>query len=203
MHIGPSFIAHPQPAKLVKPGERALDHSARQAQMAAVTGKALADLWFDPTLAQDPPIRFTVVATVSLHALRFAQRSSALASNGRKPIQQWHGLCRVVTIRFCENDIQRRTGGIDEEVVLAARLAPISRAITCFFPHARPAPTNCQQSRARNRCGWRGAAWPAERDAACPRHLPLANRVRGASRSFLSRIPFPGAAAPMATRLAE
>lgn len=87
MHIGPSFIAHAQPAKLVKPSERALDYPARQAQMAAVTGKAFADLRFDPTLSQDAPIRFTVVAAVSLHALRFAQRSSALASNGLKPIQ--------------------------------------------------------------------------------------------------------------------
>jgi hypothetical protein len=87
MHIGPAFIAHAQPAKLVKPSERALDYPARQAQMAAVTGKAFADLRFDPTLSQDAPIRFTVVAAVSLYALRFAQRSSALASNGLKPIQ--------------------------------------------------------------------------------------------------------------------
>ena len=37
-----------------------------------------------------------------------------------------------------ENDIQRRTGGIGEEVVLASRLAPISRGGTCFFPMHGP-----------------------------------------------------------------
>lgn len=86
MPIGPSFIAHPQPAKRVKPGERALDYPTRHAQMAAVTDKALADLRFDPTLSQDAPTRPTVVAALRLNALRFAQRSSALASDRLQPI---------------------------------------------------------------------------------------------------------------------
>ena len=43
MHIGPTFIAHTQPAELVQPGECALDHPARQAQMAAVPSEAFAD----------------------------------------------------------------------------------------------------------------------------------------------------------------
>jgi hypothetical protein len=134
MHVGPTFIAHAQPAKLVQPGERALDHPARQAKMAAVPGEAFADLRTDATLSQDAPIRFTVVAAVGLNALRFAQRPSAPTGNGRQALQQWHELGRVMPIRARENHIQRRACGVDEEMMFAARLAPISRVGTCFFP---------------------------------------------------------------------
>jgi len=117
----------------VQPGERALDHPARQAKMAAVLGETLADLWLNTLPAQDLTIGFTVVATVRLYALRFAQRSSASAGNGRKAIEQRHELSRIVTIRSSENRVQRCTVGIDEEVVLAARLAPISQVGPSFF----------------------------------------------------------------------
>lgn len=82
MHIGPTSIAHPQPAKLVQPGERALDDPARPAQMAAVFGASLADLRPDATSAQALPIGFTVLAVVGLYALWFAQRPSTPAANG-------------------------------------------------------------------------------------------------------------------------
>lgn len=127
MHIIPTFIAHTLPAKLVQPGERALDYPARQAKVAAMLGLALADLRPKATLSQDLPIGFTVVATVGLHALRFAQRWSSPASNRWQAIEQGHELDRIMTIRSRENHIQRRAGGIDEEAVLAACLAPVSR----------------------------------------------------------------------------
>lgn len=133
MHFGPTFIAHTQATKLVQPSERALDHPACQAEMTAVLGEALADLRPDATLSQDLPICFTVVTTVSLHAPRFAQRPFTLASDGRNPFQQGHELGRIMTIRTREDHIQWYTGGVDEGVVLAARLAPISR-VGAFFP---------------------------------------------------------------------
>lgn len=87
MHIGPTFIENTQATKLVQPGERALDHPARQAKMAAVRGEALADLRPDATLSQDSSIRFTVIVAVGLNALRFAQRSSAPPGNGQQAIK--------------------------------------------------------------------------------------------------------------------
>jgi hypothetical protein len=136
----------------------------------------------------------TVVASLGLHALRFAQRSSASARDGRQAIEQRHELGRVVTVCTSQNGIQRRAVSVDDEEVLAARLAPISRVGASFFPYTPPAPTNCRQSRAKNQSGWRGAARPAARDAACPRPRPSASREPGTSRSCPSRSPFPWAA---------
>jgi hypothetical protein len=136
----------------------------------------------------------SIVVAVGLHALRFAQRPSAPSGNRRQAIQQGHEVGRVVTIRARENRIQRRTADIDEEVMLAVRLAPISRVGPCFFPHAQPAPRSCRQSRARNRAGRHGAVRPVARGAACSTRPPFASRALGANTSCLSRIPFPGAA---------
>lgn len=134
MHIGPAFITHTQSAKLMQSGEGGLAYPGGDTEMAAVFDASLADLREDTTLTQDATIGFAVVTTVGLHAPGFDGRPSASASNRRHAIKQRHELSGVVAVGGGEDNVQRRAVAVDDEVVLAARLAPLSRIGTSFFP---------------------------------------------------------------------
>lgn len=122
--------------------------------------------------------------------------------SGRHAIQEGHQLRRIVTVGTGQDDIERDAVAIDEEVMLAARLAPISRVGTSFFPHSRPAPMKNRRSRAKNRGGGHCAVWPTGCGTVCPRRQPVANRGHEASNSSRNRTPFPWAAFPKAGRIA-
>lgn len=134
MHIRSTFISHPQTAKLMQPGEGTLHHPARCAQMAAMQGAPLADLRHDAASTKDAPSFFAVVPAVGLHAMRLAQRSAAPAGDRAHPVEQRQQLRGVVPIGAGQNDVERRACGVDKQVVLAARLAPIRRVRSGFFP---------------------------------------------------------------------
>lgn len=134
MQIGSTFIAYPQAAELVQPGDGALDHPACDAGMTAMPGTTFADLRAHATLPQDTAIAFTVVAAVGLNDFRPLQWVAAPSGNGRHALQERHQLRRIVPVGASQDDIERDAVAVDEEVVLAARLAPISRVGTSFFP---------------------------------------------------------------------
>jgi hypothetical protein len=118
----------------MQPGEGALHHPPRHAQMAAVYGAPLANLRHDAVTPQDAPAFFAIVSAIGLHAMRFAQRSAPPAGDGSHAIEQWQELRGVVPIGAGQDDIKRDAFGVDEQVVLAARLAPIGRVRSGFFP---------------------------------------------------------------------
>ena len=156
MQIGPAFITYPQAAELVQPGDGAFDHPARHAEMAAMSGAALADLRADAALPQDIPVAFTVVGTIGLNDFRARQRMATPSRNGRHALQERQQLRRVVPVGAGQDDIQWRAVAVDEEVVLAARLAPISRVGTSFFP---PCTARTDEESAITREKSRRSAW--------------------------------------------
>lgn len=134
MHIRSTFITHPQTPKLMQPCEGALNHPPGHAQMAAMHSASLANQRHDATPPQDAPTFFTVVPAIGLHVMRFAQRSAATTGDGSHAIAQRQELRSVVPIGASQDDIERDAVGIDKQVVFAARLAPISRVRSGFFP---------------------------------------------------------------------
>lgn len=127
MHISSPFITHTQASKLMQPGESAFDHPARHTKVAAMPGAAPGELRMDATLPQDTAIALAIVSTVGLHTPRFAQGPATPPSDGRNSVEQRHELCRIVTVSASQDHIQWCAVAVDDEVVLAARLAPISR----------------------------------------------------------------------------
>jgi hypothetical protein len=121
VHIGSTFIAHTQPAKLMQPGERALNYPTRQAKITTVSGASFADLGPNAALSQAPTNRFTVVAVIGLHAFRFSQRASAPASDGRHAVKQCQELGRVVTVGTCQNDVQQWAASVGAQNLLERR----------------------------------------------------------------------------------
>src|SRR3569833_2838646 len=134
MHIGSPVVAHTQASKLMQPGEGALDDPARHAEMAAMSGTTLSKLRMDATLPQDTTIALAIISTIGLHTAGVAQGPATPSSDGRNPIEQRHELCGIVPVRARQNHIQRCPVAVDDEVVLAACLAPISRVGPSFFP---------------------------------------------------------------------
>lgn len=45
MNVGAPFVAHPEPAELVEPSERAFDHPAIDAKAAAMLNSPVVDEW--------------------------------------------------------------------------------------------------------------------------------------------------------------
>lgn len=134
MHIGSPFITHTQASKLMQPGESAFDHPARHTKVAAMPGAALGELRMDATLPQDTAITLAIVSTVGLYTPWFAQGPATPPGDCRNPVEQRHELGRIVTVSASQDQIQWCTVAVDDEVVLAARLAPISRVGPSFFP---------------------------------------------------------------------
>lgn len=134
MHVGPAFITHSQTAELMQPGESALDYPARCAQMAAMRGASLADLRTNAALPQDSAITFAVITPIGLNECRLDQRMTASTGNLWHALNERHQLRAVVAVGPRENDVYRCAVAIDDEVVLAPRLAPISRVGPSFFP---------------------------------------------------------------------
>lgn len=145
MHVGPAFIAHSQPAELMQPGEGSLDDPARGAKMAAMLAAPLADLRTDATLTQECAIPFAVIAAVGLNVCRLDQRMTASTGNLCHALNKRHELRAVVAVGAGQDDIQWRAVAIDEEMVLATRLAPISRVGPSFFPRVWLAPTTSRR----------------------------------------------------------
>lgn len=78
----------------------------------------------DVALAQTLPVRLRTVIPVTLNDFRYAQWTSTRSSDRRKRLNQRIELHDVVAIRSSQDDRERDALRINDEVVLAAELAP-------------------------------------------------------------------------------
>jgi hypothetical protein len=65
MKVCPLFVAHPQSAELIQPGESSLHYPAPSAQAAAIFGVALRKKRHDAALTQASPDCLGVITTVA------------------------------------------------------------------------------------------------------------------------------------------
>ena len=128
MHVGPPLVADQQSLEAMQPGEAALHDPAIAPQSGAVRGSTAGDLWPDAALAQLASIAVVVVATVGVEASGASPGPAHLAAHRRHGIEQGQQLGDVVAIAAGQGAGERQSFGLDEEVVLGARTAPIDRA---------------------------------------------------------------------------
>ncbi len=134
MNVRPPFIACAQTSELMQPGDGALNDPARDAQAAAVLGVATSNERIDAASSQGISMRLRVVATISLHEIGLATRTTRLASDRGNRIDQWQQLRNVVAVGFGKNDAQRNALCVAEDVVLRARFTAIGWVRSSFFP---------------------------------------------------------------------
>ena len=134
MDRGQSFIAYAQSPKLMQPGDSAFDYPPGFAKIAAMRCSAFGNLVINAALLQCQTMGATIVGTIGLKGLGLFQRPPALSSNWVDAIYQWQQLRDVMPVGLGQNDIDRDTLRVDEEVVLAARLTAIGWVRSTFFP---------------------------------------------------------------------
>ncbi|AJY27267.1 hypothetical protein BTM_4058 [Burkholderia thailandensis 34] len=134
MHVCVPFVANLEPSECMKPGKGTFDEPARFTEATAVRRTDFGKQGRDAAFAQTLSVRLGTVAPVALNNLRFAQRTSAFSSDGRNRLNQRIELRDVVAIRGSQDDRQRDTLRVDDEVVLTAELAPVRWVRAGFFP---------------------------------------------------------------------
>jgi hypothetical protein len=134
MDMSVAFVANLQASKGMKPGNRTLDLPTCFAESAAMGRADFCEQWCDATFAQALPMRLGTVAPVTLDDLRLVKGMPPLAPNGRDGLDQRIELRDVVAVCTGQDDRERDALRVDDEVVLAAELAPVRWVRACFFP---------------------------------------------------------------------
>ncbi len=147
--MGVTFVANLQASKRVKPCNRTLDGPTRFAQATAMGRANLCEHRFDAALSQTLSMCFRTVAPVTLNDLRFVQWASPLASNVWNSIDECIKLGDVVAVRLAQDDRERGTFRVDDEVVFAAELAPVRWIRAGFFPRQHRANRRTVHKRSR------------------------------------------------------
>ena len=171
MNLGLPFVADAQPAKLMQPGDRALDHPAGAAKAAPMLGVAARNLGGDAAGGQARAMGIGVVAAVGLHAVGFALRCPRFAGDGRDRLHERQQLGDVVAVGLGQDHRKGKALGVREEVVFRAGFTAIGRVRSSFFP-APTARIEEESAMAREK-SMRSAARSLESSKRCSRsHTP-------------------------------
>jgi hypothetical protein len=129
-----AFVANLQASKRVKPGYRALYWPTRFTQSAAMRRADFSKQRLDAAFAQASPMWFGAIASVALNCSRLVQGATALTSYRWNGLDQCFELSDVMAVRPSQDDRERDALRVDNEVMLAAELAPVRGVRAGFFP---------------------------------------------------------------------
>jgi hypothetical protein len=189
MDMGITFVANLQASERVKPCNRAPDWPTRFAQATAMGRANLCKCRRDAAFSQTLAVRLRAVAPVALNDSRLMQRTSPIAATVWNGIDECIKLSEVVTVRPSQDDRERDTFRVDDEVVFAAELASVRWIRAGFFPPAWCESTSCPQALVTSRFRHDDAVRPA-RFRGCVARLLLPAMPRAfASRQCPNRIP--------------
>jgi hypothetical protein len=135
--VGAPIEAHSKSLELMKPRERSLDDPTVEAEPAAVCGTALRYEGTDSKSSQLLAMSSGVVGAISEYVVRPPSGATDQSSNWRNGVDQRKQLRDVVMVGACEGDGERKSGSVNEKVMLAAGTAAIRGVRPCFFPPRR------------------------------------------------------------------
>jgi hypothetical protein len=151
--------ADPQPAEPVQVGERTFHDPALGAESGAVLGAPAGDDRLHTEIPDQAAVLVVVVAAVAQHQVRAAPGPASLAPHRRYRLKQWDQLGDVVAVAAGQGGGERDAGAVGDQVMFAARPAPIDGAssglgspLTPGYGSRRPPPG---RSPGRSPCGVR------------------------------------------------
>ncbi len=201
MNVGSPLVANAQPSELVQPCQGSLHHPPMDAEATPVLGKALGQDRLYPQRPQRAPMRFRVICSVSLNSVWSPAWASSLAPNGRNGFHQGQQLGHIMTISSRQDDGQRDSLGVGDQVVFAPRLTPIGRIGPRFSPRRPPLGWRRYPPRlGTSQSGRLLAVWPETVHEGFARPQLPASLEDDANRSCPSHTPSPGAASPKECR---
>jgi hypothetical protein len=123
-----SVGAEEQSAAVVEPGEGAFDDPALASEPGAVVCLAAGDDRFDTAAPDEAAVLVVVVAAIGEYGVRAAAWPAGTAAHRRDTVEQGEQLGDVVAVGSCKRPGERQAAAVYEDVVLAARTAPVDRA---------------------------------------------------------------------------
>ena len=132
--VGTALEADPEPTELMQPRQRPLHNPAMNSETAAVRRVSFGQDGLDAASAQFLAVGFGIVAPIPLHGFGPASRVPDFPRDWWDRIYQGHQLRYVMGVGGAENRCQRNALRIRDDVVLAARLAPVGRVGARFSP---------------------------------------------------------------------
>jgi len=127
MNIRTTLVTNPQTPVLVQPTQRPLHYPAIHPKAAAMFGPTPGQHGNDSQPAQDAAVPRRVIGPVPVQAFGTAARWTRLATDGRDGGDQGKQLVDVVLVGRRHLRRQGNAVGIGDDMVLAARFAPIRR----------------------------------------------------------------------------
>lgn len=118
MQLSRALITRPEPAQVVQPRERALDHPTLFPEPRAVLCAAARDRGLDPALAQLATVLVEVIATVGEQPLRVLARASLPAWHRTDGIHERQELSDIVAMAAGQADRERNPVSVGDQMVL-------------------------------------------------------------------------------------
>jgi len=129
-----AFVTNLQAPKRVQPSNRTFDWPTGFTKPAAMVRTDFCEHRLDATGSQALTVSCRTVDPVTLNDYPTVQRAYALYPYMRNGLDQWGELGNVVAIRAGQDDRERDALRVDDEMMLASKLAPVRGIRACFFP---------------------------------------------------------------------
>jgi len=171
MNTGAPFIPHAEAAKLMEPGQCALDDPARPAEATAMRSPAFRQLRLDAAAVEGIAVRLRIIAAVALDEARLSPGAARPAADRRDRVHQRQELRDVVPVGGGQLRRKRNPLAVSENVMFRPRLTAIGRVRSSFFP-PRNARMEELSAMARARSSWPRWRNSASRTACRRFHTP-------------------------------
>ena len=125
--VGPTFVADDDPPEAGEPCQGALDFPAVAAEPFAVFDAAARDAGNDGAPAQSAPAAGEIIALVGVQLGGPAAGPAGALANGRDGVDRGFQHPAVVDVGGRQGHGERDAVGVDDDVALGPRLAPVGR----------------------------------------------------------------------------
>ena len=173
MHRGKAFIADVEPAKAMKPGERAFDHPAGPAESATVATVPTREDGRDAALPEFGAVRAGVIAAIALDASRLPARGPGATADGGNGVDERQQFADVVVVGRRQVGDDGDALRVGQNVMFRPVLTAIGWVRSSFFPprgarnDALSTIARSRSSRPRRRSSVRRAWWMRRQTPAC------------------------------------
>ena len=134
MNVASTLVSRDEPAEAAEPGEAAFDHPSMSTQLLTGLDAATCDAGRDPATAASLSAPLMVVGLVGVELVWSASCPTTLPSDRRNSVEQFLERHAVVGVGAGQNEGERKTVPIGDQVALGAEPATVGRVRPVLSP---------------------------------------------------------------------